>query len=175
MFKRPLLVLLGVMAASAASAQSPADGQGLKLPELPSASELRPQMIGHHFKLVTGEIEEAVFFGGYSPFGYPMAFSLTDVPYTRSTWDQAHAYCASKPGNWRVPDINELRVISPLADAPEPDYLAGSYWTTTPAPCPDCQKPEVYKMAYDVRSGHIRNAYTLPFMKFYGLCMHPIP
>lgn len=176
MLKKSLLLALGLVAASHALAQTPAaPAYDESLPPLPRASDLSNKHIGQHFLLKNGMSTEQVFFAGYGPSGNAMAFSASDVAQIRLTYQNAVAHCAAKGDGWRLPDINELRVLSPLADAPEPDYLPGSYWTTTLAPCVECGYPDQYKMAYDVRSGHVRNGYTLPFTKFYTTCTYDIP
>lgn len=146
------------------------------LPELPRAADLSSSNIGQHF-LLTQEngAEEEVFYVGLGPAGTSIALSATDVPPIRLTYDDTMAHCLAKGPGWRMPVIDELRVASQFADEPEPDYLPGSYWTVSIAPCPDCKQPSQYKLAYDIRSGNIRNAYTAPIYRFYPVCVYDIP
>lgn len=175
MLGKAFLVAAGVAFACHALAQTPAAPEiDSSLPQLPPAADLSNNHIGQHFLLKNAQAEEEVFFAGYGPAG-PLAFSASDVPKNRLVYQDAAAHCMTKGAGWRLPAINELRVVSPLSDAPDPDYLPGSYWTTTEAPCIECGYPDQYKMAYDIRSGHVRNGYTLPFTKFYTACAYQIP
>jgi hypothetical protein len=174
MLKNALLLCAALASASHALAQTPPTPD-TSLPPLPRAADLSSSDIGQHFLLRqdTG-VEEEVFFVGSGPTGASIALSATDVPAIRKTYDDTMAHCLAKGPGWRMPSIDELRVVSQFADEPEPDYLPGSYWTLSIAPCFDCQQPNRYKLAYDIRSGNVRNAYNAPIYRFYPVCVYDI-
>ncbi|NLC20716.1 MAG: DUF1566 domain-containing protein, partial [Halomonadaceae bacterium] len=172
-------LLLSLAFAGPAAAQGETAGTNSFLPELPSASELTREDIGHHFKISSDENdaagEERVFFVGVSTAGRAIAFSSTDTPEYRRTYAETMNYCSLRGEKWRMPTLDELRMLTPHANAPDDDYLPGSYWTTTHAPCHDCPHPEMFMMAYDVRTGNVRNNYASPIFKNYPLCTYDIP
>lgn len=177
MLRKALLLFAAIVSASGALAQQPATFSPDKsLPELPRAADLSSANIGQHFLMrQEAGVEEEVFYIGAGPTGASIAMSATDVPPIRRTYDDTMAHCLAKGPGWRMPTIDELRVASQFADEPEPDYLPGSYWTVSIAPCFDCKYPGQYKLAYDIRSGNVRNAYNAPIYRFYPVCVYDIP
>lgn len=171
MLKKLLPLAAGVLLAGQAVAQAPADPEEPDLPSLPKASQLDKDDVGKHYSHENGKLKEAVYFAGFNEGGQALAFALDDTPRTRASFQETQGKCQTKGSTWRMPTINELRMISRFSDEPYENYLPGSYWTTTPAPCFDCQYPNEYRMAYDISSGNVRNAYTAPFFKYYPMCV----
>lgn len=175
MLKKTILLCIAFASAGHTMAQAVPEPPDMTLPRLPRAADLSTADIGQHFLLRQGpDQSEQVFFIGTAASG-PLALSATDVPSNRMTYENAMAHCLAKGPGWRMPTIHELRIASPFADEPEPDYLPGGYWTITNAPCFDCKNPDQYKMAYDIRSGNVRNALTGPIFRFYPACVFDIP
>jgi hypothetical protein len=172
-------LLLSIALAGPAVAQGLAPSPNSFLPELPAASELSQGDIGQHFRLSDDDRgtadDERVFYVGVSPAGRAIAYSATDTPEHRRTFSETMSYCSMRGENWRLPTLDELRMLTAHADAPDTDYLPGSYWTSTHAPCFDCLNPEMFMMAYDVRTGNVRNNYSTPIIKNYPLCAYDIP
>lgn len=176
MLKKGLLVAAGLLAISQAALAL--EGSAVidpTLPELPRASDLSSRDVGQQYILKSEHSSEQVIFAGYSYEGTPVAFSATDAPAVRQTFQDAVAYCLAKGPGWRLPSLNQLRIFSPVSRLADPQFLPGSYWTTTLAPCANCKDPTQYKMAYDISTGNVRNGFALYFTKFYTACTYPIP
>lgn len=162
-----LVFVIGCLSSTASLASSINPGQ---LPMLPAANDLTHEQIGEHYRW-DPESEEKVLYMGLLQDGEHFAISLDDTPMNRMTYADTANHCASKGDGWRMPVVDELRMIRPFVDDPEIDFLPGSYWSTTPAPCRDCGRPQDFKMAYDVRTGNFQNVYTIPIFKQYPLCV----
>lgn len=147
------------------------------LPLLPDAEVLTQDDIGRQFKTsrTPEKAPQKLIYVGRTANQQAIAFSIERTPESRKTYQQTQQLCASFGPGWQMPTLDMLKMMTPHADKRDVSLLPGSYWSSTPAPCFDCRDPALFKMAYDIRTGNMRNSYATPVFKNYPLCAYQVP